>query len=1013
MATFQLPPSTNVFDLQGTAQDDQFLLGTLSQALDATIVGGAGRDRLEVNASRSIGPVLFTTLPANDTSIHPAYRTVLNGTWGPSGAGGRLVLDGLEAFVITTGPGNDTLAAQAGDDWFSTGAGDDLVLAIAASPTAAQDGDPAGTPGLGYSTLGGQDTFAGGPGFDTLVLDVNSSAGRPVEFILRNTLTAPMTLTDAQGRSTTFSEFENISLRTGAGADRLDLRNTALLSGVRRPDGSLAGLDAFYLTGDGDDTVLLNDDYLLPEVGAAGVLRLIGGAGQDRLVLDFSQQRAGLLMSLPSGTTAQFLTAIQYSKAGLLQLGLTLEFSEFEAIQLTGSRESDSVALGSASFTVALGDGADAALLTSMGGPVTVQGGSAFDQLELDFGGSAADVVLRYLDQATTLSAVNGGQRPVAIQGFELFDLRTGSGNDLLDLRGLPLATETPEPYARTAFAAGSGDDVFLADAAVMQTSVSVDGGPGTDQLVLDFSTSRQPIVLDRASYWTGSGSIEALTMGRIQSGPATERPLTFQFSNVEQVTIYGGLSNDVFDITHPQQSVIESSAGGVDRIRTFVSYSLPIGVEHLDLLGDNPLRGQGNEAANRLRSNLAASTLTGGDGADVFEVSGSLAAVADGSGATTPIAFTVMDFSSDDTLQIAMEPGFSLRGLVPAAGTEPSPGMVGVGVDAQGRTSLRWDSDGRDGADRSIILPVAHPVEHWTASTIIDAPTGTAYFTLQLKAGVSPLPPQSSVSTTVEGTSGNDVFTDQAGGQTYRGLAGVDTLRVGALASGFRLGYDAASSTFTLTDRGTGAVDRLEGIEQLQFTDRSLSLARASDVSYADLPASLYQFFIVAFGAAPGAVYMDIIAQSYRAGAPVRQIVDAFLRTDLFQSVYPSSLGPDAMAAQLVESVVRSSASAEAKVIASTQIASFVKAGSPLTDVVMAVFGALAAVPASGDLWSGTARQFANQIAAARYYTEVMDQSATDVSTLQSVLRAVGDVPAMTESALVELIGLGLLGGS
>jgi hypothetical protein len=181
--------------------------------------------------------------------------------------------------------------------------------------------------------------------------------------------------------------------------------------------------------------------------------------------------------------------------------------------------------------------------------------------------------------------------------------------------------------------------------------------------------------------------------------------------------------------------------------------------------------------------------------------------------------------------------------------------------------------------------------------------------------------------------------------------------------------------------------------------------------VSYADLPASLYQFFIVAFSAAPGTVYLDIIAQSYRTGAPVRQIVDAFLRTDLFRSVYPSTLGIDAMATQLVESVVRSSASAEAKGIAAAQIASFVKAGSALTDVVMAVFGALAAVPTSGDLWSGTARQFANQIAVARYYTEVMDQSATDVATLQSVLKAVGDVPASTDAALVELIGLGLLG--
>jgi hypothetical protein len=80
---------------------------------------------------------------------------------------------------------------------------------------------------------------------------------------------------------------------------------------------------------------------------------------------------------------------------------------------------------------------------------------------------------------------------------------------------------------------------------------------------------------------------------------------------------------------------------------------------------------------------------------------------------------------------------------------------------------------------------------------------------------------------------------------------------------------------------------------------------------------------------------------------------------------------------------------------------------------VVFAVFGNLAKQPLQGNEWSGTAQQFLNQIAVAKYYTETMDQSATDLATLRAAVSAVTHLtPASSDGEIVSLIGQGLFGG-
>lgn len=267
----------------------------------------------------------------------------------------------------------------------------------------------------------------------------------------------------------------------------------------------------------------------------------------------------------------------------------------------------------------------------------------------------------------------------------------------------------------------------------------------------------------------------------------------------------------------------------------------------------------------------------------------------------------------------------------------------------------------------------------------------------------------------TLSGGDGADVLSGQAGNDVINGGAGFDTARLSGSAAQYLLSFDAGSKQIIITDTQStrDGADRLTGIETAQFSDRSVNVASQAHGSYADLPADLYQFFVVAFDAAPGVVYMDQIADAYRNGASVRQIVDAFVSKSQFTDVYATTLSHEELARKLVDNIVGTSASDESKGQAVKDIVGAMANGLSVGGVVFAVFGNLAKQPLQGNEWSGTAQQFLNQIAVAKYYTETMDQSATDLATLRAAVSAVTHLtPASSDGEIVSLIGQGLFGG-
>ena len=105
--------------------------------------------------------------------------------------------------------------------------------------------------------------------------------------------------------------------------------------------------------------------------------------------------------------------------------------------------------------------------------------------------------------------------------------------------------------------------------------------------------------------------------------------------------------------------------------------------------------------------------------------------------------------------------------------------------------------------------------------------------------------------------------------------------------------------------------------------------------------------------------------------------------------------------------------ASSTAKAQAVTDIQWCLENHWTVGDVIYTVFGNLAGKSLSDADWGSTARQFANEVVVARYYTDTLSQSTTDLETLRDVMDVVTPTTDVSsDAAVAELIGLALLKG-
>jgi hypothetical protein len=171
----------------------------------------------------------------------------------------------------------------------------------------------------------------------------------------------------------------------------------------------------------------------------------------------------------------------------------------------------------------------------------------------------------------------------------------------------------------------------------------------------------------------------------------------------------------------------------------------------------------------------------------------------------------------------------------------------------------------------------------------------------------------------------------------------------------------------------------------------------------------SLYHFFVVSFAAAPGATYMSQLAEAVNFGLPLKQIVEIFTTKPQFTGVYPTTMSNRELATTLVNNIVKTSASPAARSEAINDIETVLSpaVGWSRGEMLFTVFGNLASKPLTDPVWGGTAKQFQNQLAVARYFTEEMGVASENLATLRGVIGSVTpDTDVSTPEKIVQIIG-------
>jgi len=375
-----------------------------------------------------------------------------------------------------------------------------------------------------------------------------------------------------------------------------------------------------------------------------------------------------------------------------------------------------------------------------------------------------------------------------------------------------------------------------------------------------------------------------------------------------------------------------------------------------------------GNEADNRIEGGAGDDTLGGGAGSDVLD---------GGSGLDTVLAGG--NFANFTLTRNAGAAGFTLAALTGPQGRDTLLNVERVVFDdgvvdltGSGALSLQRDLS-------APTLASTQPAEG--ARTVPVSSDLTLRFSEALQRG--------SGAVTLKTASG--LVVEQYAADSLRYHLQGDTLVLNPSAE---LGI---FSRYTV-ELAPGAVKDLAGN----------AIAGPASVSFRTATVDeLYHFFVVAFAAAPGATYMAQLAEAWNFGLSLQQIVEIFTTKPQFTGVYPTTLSNRQLATQLVNNIVKNSATTAVKQTAIDDIDAALGIGWSRGKMLFTVFGNLASKPLTDTTWGNTAHQFQNQLAVARYFTEEMGVETENLATLRGVIAKVNpDTDVSTVDKIVQIIG-------
>ncbi len=551
--------------LTGGDGNDTYFVGTGDTVVEAaTVAGGTDTVNAAVNWGLSVGTENLV-LRAGAGAINGTGNNLSNRLTGNESD--NVLQSGGADDTVTGGAGNDTLNGGVGNDLLQGGIGDDALFVDASG-----------------------DTVQGGAGTDTVYSSISWS------------------------------------LAATADIENLTLTGTAV--------GTLTGNAlANRLTGNVAANTL---------DGGAGTDTLIGGGGDDVYVVDtFADEIVELVgqgIDLVNSSAADYTLAANIERLLLVGAGLNATGNTL-ANQITGNANPNDID-GDAANDTLLGGSGDDTLMGGLGAD-SMQGGGGNDTYFVDDAGDTVDEAgdgtgtdIVYSTVSFTLSA---NVERLKLDGSSAIN---ATGNfDANRIEGNGAANTIDGKQGSDLMIGGAGDDIYIVDTSgdsVIETAIG--DGIDTVRASADYTLTDDSFV-DRLEL-TGIGNFKGYgnLLDNLITGNGGNNELLGGAGNDTLIgaggsdildggagidSMSGGAGDDLYVVDNVADIIAgEDSLGGVDRVESFVSYSIAAlsFVEQLKLVGVDPISGTGNALDNDLQGNGANNTLAGAAGNDTLD---------------------------------------------------------------------------------------------------------------------------------------------------------------------------------------------------------------------------------------------------------------------------------------------------------------------------------------------------------------------------------------------------------
>ena len=333
---------------------------------------------------------------------------------------------------------------------------------------------------------------------------------------------------------------------------------------------------------------------------------------------------------------------------------------------------------------------------------------------------------------------------------------------------------------------ASTGDDSVTGTYADLQTGDSLDGGAGTDTLIISGGVAANTITIT-ASNPTNQFNVAGVTikgferfdhsgfLGTINFVGSTGNDWVATGAGADTLnggigvdTLSGGLGNDTYTVDSTTDVIIENVGEGTDTIQSSVTFNLATvccqNIENLALTGSSSISATGDSGNNVLTGNTGNNTIDGGAGADTLNGGAGIDTLNGGTGNDIYVVDSTTDIilegagAGTDTVQSSVT--FSLQ-VFPNIENLTLTGANAInGTGNSGNNVLTGN----------------------TGNNVLTGNTGND----TLIGGTG--------NDTLSGGTGNDILTGGSGKDTLTGGTGTDRFVFTALADSLLAGYDVIS---------------------------------------------------------------------------------------------------------------------------------------------------------------------------------------------------------------------------